>query len=158
MPPTPCSQRTQDRFVPSADNFQLSAKIIFARFDPVCFGVPTIVTGANARDARLRGPDPLKIKIQPIFFHDIVVMKDENPFVVLAKSLERGIDRATLPKLLLIPQDRKLRHSCPRFSRQLGRVVRTSIIADKHPTQLRNTGTRLNSTQRLDNCTSCIKG
>ena len=85
-------------------------------------------------------------------------MKDENPFIVLAKALECGIDRAVLPKSLPVLQNRKFRHPSPRISRGLAGVVRARIIADEYPAKLGNTRTRLHRTQCLSNRTGSIEG
>src|SRR6476660_7351002 len=114
VPPTPCFQCPEDSFTSAADNLQISTKIILARFDFIGRRVPPIVTRTDARYARPCRLDPLKIEIQPIFLHYIVGMKDENPLITLSKSLERGVDRAALPKSLLVLQDCKLRQAGPR--------------------------------------------
>src|SRR5262249_47250352 len=85
-------------------------------------------------------------------------MKDKYPFIVIAKLLERGIYRAPLPESLLILKNRKLRYAVPRIDCKLGRIVHARIIANKYPAKPRNTRTRLNRTQCLDDRSGRIEG
>jgi hypothetical protein len=158
VPPTPGLQCAKYGFTPAADDLQIPTKIIFAGLDTLSFGVPTIITGANAYNARPCSFDPLKIEIEPIFLHDVVGMKDENPIIVLTKAFECRIDRAVLPKSLPILQDCKPRHANPRIGSQSARIVRARIIADEYATKLRNARTRLKSSHCLFNGSGGIEG
>lgn len=84
-------------------------------------------------------------------------MKNKNPFIVVANSLECSVNIAVLTNSLLILQDSKFRRALPGIGRYFGRAVRARIIADEYLTKLRNAGTRLNRSQCLSNRSGSIE-